>query len=206
MLRRKNTRGKGPPTEAVLKHAGAGPNRCPSPRTRHRATTKTPRPASRVSSPKSPKFTDSLLEGTQFELSSRCRSSGLPQGGSGGPSCRIPAEDSWRTSAAAPSPNDIRSALAKTQHKMAPSVRLLRVPGTKGSNLSSSREEKSQTKFGFIASSLPPPPAACIRAHMGSHSTNRWAGRLSRRVAESDADGIRPSASVRNAIEDNSRD
>jgi hypothetical protein len=57
------------------------------------------------------------------------------------PSCRIPAEDSWRTSAAAPSPNDIRSALAKTQHKMAPSVRLLRVPGTKGSNLSSSSDE-----------------------------------------------------------------
>ena len=141
MLRRKNARGKGPPTEAVLEHAGAGPNRRPSPRTRHRATTKTPRPASRVSSPKSPKFTDSLLEGTQFELSSRCRSSGLPQGGSGGPSCRIPAEDSWRTSAAAPSPNDIRSALAKTQHKMAPSVRLLRVPGTKGSNLSSSSGE-----------------------------------------------------------------
>ena len=120
MLRRKNARGKGPPTEAVLKHAGAGPNRRPSPRTRHRATTKTPRPASRVSSPKSPKFTDSLLEGTRFELSSRCRSSGLPQGGSGGPSCRIPAKDSWRTPAAAPSPNDIRSALAKTQHKMAP--------------------------------------------------------------------------------------
>ena len=72
-----------------------------------------PLEASRVSSPKSPKFTDSLLEGTRFELSSRCRSSGLPQGGSGGPSCRIPAEDSWGTSAAAPSPNDIRSALAK---------------------------------------------------------------------------------------------
>ena len=132
--------GRGLPTEAVLKHAGAGPNRRPSPRTRHRATTNTPRPASRVSSPKSPKFTDSLLEGTRFELSSRCRSSGLPQGGSDGPSCRIPAED-WRTPAAAPSPNDIRSALAKTQHKMAPSVRLLRVPGTKGSNLSSSSGE-----------------------------------------------------------------
>jgi hypothetical protein len=147
MLRRKNARGKGPPTEAVLEHAGAGPNRRPSPRTRHRATTKTPRPASRVSSPKSPKFTDSLLEGTRFELSSRCRSSGLPQGGWGGPSCRIPAEDSWRTSAAAPSPNDIRSALAKTQHKMAPSVHLLRIPGTKGSNLSSSSGESANFRF-----------------------------------------------------------
>ena len=105
-----------------------------------------PLEASRVSSPKSPKFTDSLLEGTRFELSSRCRSSGLPQGGSGGPSCRIPAEDSWGTSAAAPSPNDIRSALAKTQHKMAPSVHLLRVPGTKGSNLSSSSSESANPR------------------------------------------------------------
>ena len=84
MLCWKNARGKGPPTEQCSSMRALGRTAALHPEP---DIARQPKPleASRVSSPKSAKSTDSLLEGTRFELFSRCRSSGLPQGGSGGP-------------------------------------------------------------------------------------------------------------------------